>query len=230
MSAGKTWSNNRAILLRAEAACGLSHGILLPAFLLPGWLEAGLGVLGIEDQGATEPSAPPITGGTYSPSDDTPAGMERLSQTQTVLVHPPPGQSPLCPTWAVVIQPPRPTLQPPCPGALRPSVHPLATACRNWRASIGSASWYSWRPESHLPVSVASPCFSWAALTPWGNAVLVEKVPHAWAFVHRAGGVHSQQQPTPVLATHPSIIAWKSPRSEEPGGLQSMESQRAGHD
>ena len=105
----------------------------------------------------------------------------------------------------MVIQPPRPTLQPPCPGALRPSVYPLATACRNWRASTGSASWYSWRPESHLPVSVASPCFSWAALTPWGNAVLVEKVPHAWAFVHRAGAPtassspHLCWQPTPVL-------------------------------
>ena len=27
-------------------------------------------------------------------------------------------------------------------------------------------------------------------LTPWGNAVLAEKVPHAWAFVHHAGGTH----------------------------------------
>ena len=32
------------------------------------------------------------------------------------------------------------------------------------------------------------------------------------------------------LAIHSSILAWRIPRSEEPGGLQSMGSQRAGHD
>ena len=31
------------------------------------------------------------------------------------------------------------------------------------------------------------------------------------------------------MATHSSIHAWKIPRTEEPGGLQSMESQRVGH-
>ena len=31
------------------------------------------------------------------------------------------------------------------------------------------------------------------------------------------------------MATHSSILAWKIPRTEEPGGLQSMGSQRAGH-
>ena len=31
-------------------------------------------------------------------------------------------------------------------------------------------------------------------------------------------------------ATHPNILAWKSPWTEEPGGLQSIELQRAGHD
>ena len=33
-----------------------------------------------------------------------------------------------------------------------------------------------------------------------------------------------------VMATHSTIFAWKIPWSEEPGGLQSMGSQRAGHD
>jgi len=28
------------------------------------------------------------------------------------------------------------------------------------------------------------------------------------------------------MATHPSILAWRIPWTEEPGGLQSMESQR----
>ena len=32
------------------------------------------------------------------------------------------------------------------------------------------------------------------------------------------------------LATHSSILAWKIPRTEEPGGLQSMGSQGVEHD
>ena len=31
------------------------------------------------------------------------------------------------------------------------------------------------------------------------------------------------------MATHSSILAWRIPRTEEPGGLQSMGSQRVGH-
>ena len=32
------------------------------------------------------------------------------------------------------------------------------------------------------------------------------------------------------MATHSSILAWEIPRTEEPGGLQSMGSHRVGHD
>ena len=32
------------------------------------------------------------------------------------------------------------------------------------------------------------------------------------------------------MATHSSVLAWRIPRPEEPGGLQSMGSQRVGHD
>ena len=32
------------------------------------------------------------------------------------------------------------------------------------------------------------------------------------------------------MATHPSTLAWKIPRMEEPGRLQSMGLQRVGHD
>ena len=32
------------------------------------------------------------------------------------------------------------------------------------------------------------------------------------------------------MATHSSILAWKIPRREKPGGLQSMGSQRVGQD
>ena len=32
------------------------------------------------------------------------------------------------------------------------------------------------------------------------------------------------------MATHPGIVAWETPWTEEPGRLQSIGSQRAGHD
>ena len=32
------------------------------------------------------------------------------------------------------------------------------------------------------------------------------------------------------MATHSSILAWRIPWAEEPGGLQSIGSQRVGHD
>ena len=44
--------------------------------------------------------------------------------------------------------------------------------------------------------------------------------------------VQSLDQEDPLekkMATHSSILAWEIPWTEEPGGLQSMESQRVGH-
>ena len=32
------------------------------------------------------------------------------------------------------------------------------------------------------------------------------------------------------MATHSSVLAWRIPWTEDPGGLQSMGSQRVGHD
>ena len=32
-----------------------------------------------------------------------------------------------------------------------------------------------------------------------------------------------------AMETHSNILAWRIPRTEEPGGLQSMGSQRVGH-
>ena len=40
----------------------------------------------------------------------------------------------------------------------------------------------------------------------------------------------AQEDPLEGMATHSSILAWKIPWTEEPGRLQSMESQRVGHD
>ena len=36
--------------------------------------------------------------------------------------------------------------------------------------------------------------------------------------------------PEEGMAAHSSILAWRIPWTEEPGGLQSMGSQRVGHD
>ena len=46
-------------------------------------------------------------------------------------------------------------------------------------------------------------------------------------------GVQSLGQEDPLkkeMATHSSTLAWKIPWTEEPGGPQSMGSQRVGHD
>ena len=45
--------------------------------------------------------------------------------------------------------------------------------------------------------------------------------------------VRSLDQEDPLeekMATHSNILAWKIPWTEEPGGLQSIGSQRVGHD
>ena len=43
--------------------------------------------------------------------------------------------------------------------------------------------------------------------------------------------VQSLSQEDPLeMATHSSILAWRIPWTEEPGGLQSMRSQRVRHD
>ena len=45
--------------------------------------------------------------------------------------------------------------------------------------------------------------------------------------------VRSLSQEDPLekeMATHSSILAWEIPWTEDPGGLQSMGSQRVGHD
>ena len=46
-------------------------------------------------------------------------------------------------------------------------------------------------------------------------------------------GVQPQGREDPLeegMATHPSILTWRIPWTEEPGGLQSVESQESGHD
>ena len=40
----------------------------------------------------------------------------------------------------------------------------------------------------------------------------------------------SGRAPGEGMTTHSSVVAWRIPRTEEPGGLQSMGSQRVRHD
>ena len=45
----------------------------------------------------------------------------------------------------------------------------------------------------------------------------------------RVQSLGQEAPPEKEMATHSSILAWKIPRTEEPGGLQSMGSQRVRH-
>ena len=44
-----------------------------------------------------------------------------------------------------------------------------------------------------------------------------------------AGDIGQEDSLEEGMTTHSSILAWEIPRTEEPGGLQSMELQRVGH-
>ena len=57
------------------------------------------------------------------------------------------------------------------------------------------------------------------------NLLLREESPEMW--VRSLGQEDPQEE---EMATHSSILAWKIPWTEEPGGLQSMGLQRVGHD
>ena len=46
----------------------------------------------------------------------------------------------------------------------------------------------------------------------------------------RVWSLGGEEPPEKGMATHSSILAWRIPWTEEPGGLQSMGSKRVGHD
>ena len=60
-----------------------------------------------------------------------------------------------------------------------------------------------------------------------GDSVIKNLLVMQETWVQSLGWEYSLEK---EMATHSSILAWKIPRTEEPGGLQSMWSQRAGHD
>ena len=55
----------------------------------------------------------------------------------------------------------------------------------------------------------------------------LKRLPAMWeTWVRSLGQEDSLEK---EMATHSSILAWRIPWTEEPGGLQSMGSQRVGH-
>ena len=68
-----------------------------------------------------------------------------------------------------------------------------------------------------------TPLWRRASLVAW----MVKNLPTMWQTQVRSLG---QEDPLEKgTATHSSILAWRIPRTEGPGGLQSMGSQRVGH-
>ena len=59
-------------------------------------------------------------------------------------------------------------------------------------------------------------------------AQMVKNLPAMWESQVQSLGWEDPLEKE--MATHSSIIAWEIPWKEEPGGLQSMGSQRVGHD
>ena len=65
--------------------------------------------------------------------------------------------------------------------------------------------------------------WSWASQV----AQMVKNPPVKWEMWVRALGWEDPLEKR--MATHSSILAWEIPWTEEPGGIQSMGSQRMGH-
>ena len=58
----------------------------------------------------------------------------------------------------------------------------------------------------------------------------VVKNPPANAVDNRVRSLGQDDPLEKEMATHSSSLAWRTPWTEEPGGLQSIGSQRVGHD
>ena len=56
---------------------------------------------------------------------------------------------------------------------------------------------------------------------------MVKSLPAMWET--RVGSLSQEDPLEKEMATHSSILVWKIPWVEEPGGLQSMGLQRVGH-
>ena len=61
-------------------------------------------------------------------------------------------------------------------------------------------------------------------------ALLVKSLPMQETEEMQVGSLGGEDALEKEMATHSSILAWRIPWTEEAGGLQSMGSQRVGHD
>ena len=60
---------------------------------------------------------------------------------------------------------------------------------------------------------------------------MVKNLPADAGDAREMGSTQGQENPLEKERTiRPSILAWKIPQTEKPGGLQSMELQKVGHD
>ena len=83
-----------------------------------------------------------------------------------------------------------------------------------------------WR-HPYLSLSVCI-CFFWFSIYVGFPSGPVKNLPAVQETQVQSLG---QEDPLEeVMATHSSILAWRIPWTEEPGRLQSMGSQRVGHD
>ena len=74
----------------------------------------------------------------------------------------------------------------------------------------------------------AKECSNYRTIALISHAQMVKHLPAMWeTWVRSLGWQDLLEKET---ATHSSTLAWTIPRTEEPGRLQSMGSQRVGHD
>ena len=93
-------------------------------------------------------------------------------------------------------------------------------------SSMGSTNDYHWRRQWHpTPVLLPGKSHGQRSLigySPWGCK---ESDTTEWLHFHFSLSCIEKE-----MATHSSVLAWRIPGTEEPGGLLSMGSNRVGHD
>ena len=109
--------------------------------------------------------------------------------------------------------------------------------------------WPSWMPHSppfpRLPASSRRAPILWSEL--WGSGEVlclhlqrkkgfpggasdIKSLPAKAGDLRNTGSLSQEDPLEEGMATHSSILAWRNPWTEEPGGLQSIGSQRVEHD
>ena len=94
----------------------------------------------------------------------------------------------------------------------------------DWVTSLSLFSFMQWRRKWH-PTPVLLPGASHGWRSRWAADHGVAKIGHDWAtFTFLFHALEKE------MATHSSVLAWRTPGTGEPGGLPSMGSHRVGHD